>query len=138
MLGDSWGAGSVLVDLGKLELDLGRPEGGLDRLRQAARAFQQLGAHKRGLARVLEALARAAALEGRARRATRLAGAAAALRELIGAPLTAAEQRQVAASLEPVQAMLSAAERSAVWIEGWSLPTEQAVQYALDPNTGPH
>jgi predicted ATPase len=130
-LGDCWSAGSLLVDLGTLALDSGETDAGLDRFRQAAEAFRQLGGHKRGLARVLEGFALAASLEGNAQRAIRLAGAAAALRNAIGTPLTPAEQRQVTSSLERAHAALSPAVRSQAWSEGWTMTMEQAIEYGM-------
>lgn len=130
-LGDSWSAGSLLTDLGNLALTIGETSKGVDRLRQAVEAFQQFGGHRRGLARVLDGLARAASLHGAARRAIRLAAAAAAQRNLIGTALTPVEQRQVAADLQPAHAILGDAARSEAWVEGWTMTIEQAIEYGM-------
>ena len=129
-LSDPWSAGSVLTDLGTLALAGGDRDRGLDRLRQAVAALQQLGGHKRGLARVLEGLAFAASLGGDRRKAIVLSGAAAALRNAIGAPLTLWEQKQVSQGLEGVQT-LSAPDRTRAWSEGWTMSLDQAIEYAL-------
>ena len=128
-LGDSWSAGTLLNDLGNLALSGGETGKGVEHFRQAADAFQQLGGHRRGVARVLDGLARAASLNGDARRAVRLAGAAASLRNVIGTPLTPSEQRQAAADLETASARLSPAERSEAWVEGWAMTAEQALEH---------
>ena len=61
--------------------------------------FQELG-HKRGIARVLECLAASAAAQSNGEQSLRLAGAAAALRQRLGAPLTPAEQPKLEKALE--------------------------------------
>ncbi len=134
-LGDAWSAGSLLIDLGNLSLDAGDTSGAVERFREAVGAFQHLGGHRRGLARALEGFALAAAADRNARRAIRLAGAAAALRNAVGTPLTPSEQRWVAAGLEPAYGSVSQAERSAAWIEGWSMPVEQAIADGMREDT---
>jgi tetratricopeptide (TPR) repeat protein len=136
-LGDSWSAGTLLTDLGNLALGGGEVSKGLDRFKQALDAFQQLGGHKRGIARVLDGLSRAASLTGDARRAVRLAGAAASLRNVTGTALTPTEQRQAAADLESASARLTPAERSKAWVEGWEMTAEQALEYGTSGEDGP-
>ena len=70
--------------------------------RESLKFFEELE-HKRGIARLLECFACSAAAQQQAERALRLAGAAAALRQNIGAPLTAAEQAKLEAILEPAR-----------------------------------
>ncbi len=130
-LGDSWSVGSLLTDLGSLAIDQGDIEMALTRLREAFNAFQQLGGHKRGLARVLEGFACAAARQGDASRALRLAGAAAALRNVLGTSLVPAEQRQLLSNLRRADQQLGTADRSRVWMEGWTMTMERAIEYAL-------
>ena len=132
---DAWGTGSLLIDLGCLALGSRETAKGLDLFRQAAEAFQQLGGYKRGLARVLEGFAHAAALTGNAARAIRLAGAAAALRKATGTPLTPTEQQRVVSGLEPAHAALSHVEQSRAWIEGWTMTLEQAIEYGMSAET---
>ena len=131
-LGDAWSAGSLLTDLGGLALSHGEASRGVDFFRQATDAFQQHGGHRRGLARVLEGFALAASLDGDAQRAIRLAGAAAALRNALGTPLTPAEQQQVASGLEIAHAQLSPAARSQAWSEGWTMTLDQAIEFGLN------
>jgi predicted ATPase/serine/threonine protein kinase len=131
-LADEWSAGSLLTDLGGLALSHGEVSRGIDFFRQATDAFQQHGGHRRGLARVLEGFALAASLDGDAQRAIRLAGAAAALRNALGTPLTPAEQRQVTSGLEIAHAQLSPAARSQAWGEGWTMTLDQAIEFGLN------
>jgi predicted ATPase len=129
--GDPWSAGGLLIDLGMLALAGGDVSKATGLFREAMDAYQQLGGHKRGLARALEGLALAAAHTGEAQRAIRLAGAAGALRNAVGARLTPAEQHQVTAGLERARAALTSPERTAMWNEGWSMPVDAAIEYAI-------
>jgi hypothetical protein len=92
--------------------------------------FQELG-HKRGIARVLECLAVSAAARRRPEQSLRLAGAAAALRQRIGAPLIPAEQSRLETKLEPARNMLANAAGLEAWSSGWEMSVEEAVQEAL-------
>jgi hypothetical protein len=93
--------------------------------------FQDLG-HKRGIARALESLAVSAAGQSNAEQALRLAGAAAALRQRLGAPLTTTERPRLDKALEFARRSLGHAAGLTAWMEGWALPVEQAVQEALN------
>ena len=136
-LGDAWAAASLLTDLGNLALDRGDVAGAIRRFEDAAAAFGRHEGQRRGLARALEGLARAAGLDGRARDAVRLAASAATLRDAIGAPLTPAESLQLAAALEPAHRALDPVQRSAAWIEGAGMTAEQAVEAARPPGSAP-
>lgn len=129
-LGDRWGIAGTLADLG----NLAGAQGDYDRAnafyQESLRVFQELK-HKRGTARLLECFASAAAAQFRAERALRLAGAAAALRENIGAPLAAAEREKLEASLEAARQALSNADGATAWLEGWGLPVEQTIEKLL-------
>src|SRR5204862_7539056 len=90
-------------------------------LRERLKLFQELE-HKRGIARLLECFACSAAAQLEGERSLRLAGAAAALRQNIGAPLTPAEQAKLEASLHLARQALSNTAGVAAWLEGWTLP----------------
>jgi hypothetical protein len=64
-------------------------------------------------------------------RAARLCGAAAALREAIGAPLSAAERTDFDRTVAAVRAALGEEAFAAVWACGQALPLEQAIAEAL-------
>jgi hypothetical protein len=70
-----------------------------------------------------------------AERALRLAGAAAALRQNIGAPLTSAEQAKLEESLHAARQALTSAVAATAWLEGRALPVERAIEEALMPET---
>ena len=78
-----------------------------------------------------ECFACSAAIQLQPERSLRLAGAAAALRQALGAPLPPVEQAQVEKSLEPARKALSNSAASAAWLEGWGMPVEKAVEDAL-------
>ena len=100
--------------------------------------FQELG-HKRGVAKVLECLASSAAAQSNARQALHLAGAAAALRQRLGAPLAPAEAPRLEKALEFARRTLGSAASMTAWMEGWAMPVEEAIQEGLtrDGETNP-
>lgn len=128
-LRDGWGIASVLSDLASLSRDEGKHADARRLYGESMTMFQDLG-HKRGIARVLESLAVAIA-EPNAELSLRLAGAAAALRQRLGAPLTPTEQSRLEKSLEGARRTLGPAAGVRVWMEGWAMPIEQAVREAL-------
>jgi hypothetical protein len=96
--------------------------------------FQALG-HKRGIARVLECFACAAAAEQQPARSLRLAGAAAALRQSVGAALTRSEQAKLERGLEPARQTLTNSTAATVWFEGWTVPVEKSIEEVLMPHS---
>ncbi len=83
------------------------------------------------IAYVLEDMGCLAALQGQAERALRLVGAAAALREAIGAPLSPAEQAKLERTLKPARRQLDKAGQVSAQAEGRELSLKQAIDYAL-------
>jgi hypothetical protein len=65
------------------------------------------------------------------RSALRLAGAAAALRQSVGAPLPPAERARLDQNLEAARQAMSNTAGAAAWMEGWAMPAEKAIAYAL-------
>ncbi|MGD0404845.1 MAG: protein kinase [Candidatus Acidiferrales bacterium] len=131
-LGDRWGIAGTLADLGNLEREQ-RNCGEAQRLyRESLKTFQELE-HKRGVARLLECFACLAAAQQQAERSLRLAGTAAALRQNIGAPLTPPEQAKLEAILDPARQALVNTKSAMVWLEGWDMPFEKAVEEVLMP-----
>jgi tetratricopeptide (TPR) repeat protein len=131
-LGDRWGIAGTLADLGSLAREQRDFPGALSLYRESIKNFQELE-HKRGIARLLECFACSAAAQFHAERSLRLAGAAAALRQNIGAPLTPAEQVKLEASLESARQAISNTAGATAWLEGWALPVEKAVEEVLVP-----
>ena len=131
-LGDRWGTAGSLADLGNLALDQKNFSVADSLYRESIAMFQELD-HKRGIARLLECFASAAAAQSEPERALRLAGAAAALRQTVGGPLTPVEQIKLDVSLVEARVALTTAEGGRVWLEGWAMPIEKAIDTALTP-----
>jgi predicted ATPase/DNA-binding winged helix-turn-helix (wHTH) protein len=131
-LGDRWGIAGTLADLGSLAREQGDYLTARSMYRESIKLFRELD-HKRGIARLLECFACSAAAQLEAERSLRLAAAAAALRENIGAPLTPAEQARLDASLDQVRQALTYTAGMTAWSEGWTLPVEKAIEEVLMP-----
>jgi predicted ATPase len=133
-LDDRWGIAGTLADLGNLAREQKNCPAALPLYRESLKIFQELD-HKRGVARLLECCACSAAVEQQAERSLRLAGAAAALRKSIGAPLTPAEQAKLEAILEPARQALANTGSATAWLSGWDMPLENAIAEVLTPET---
>jgi predicted ATPase len=132
-LGDRWGIAGTLADLGSLAREQRNYPRVHSLYRESIKIFQELE-HKRGIARLLECFACSAAAQLQAERSLRLAGAAAALRQNIGAPLTPAEQAKLEAALAPARQALTNTVGVAAWLEGWTLPVDKIVEEVLMPD----
>jgi len=81
---------------------------------------------------VLESLAETAGAEaGQGERAARLLGAATALRERLGAPLSGPDLAELAQAVALAQAALGEAVWATVFAAGQALPLEEAIAEAL-------
>jgi predicted ATPase len=129
-LNDRWGVAGTLADLGNLAKEQGDYRLADSLYRESLKVFQELE-HKRGIARLLECFAGSAAVQSQPESALRLAGAAAALRQSIGAPLIPAEQVKLEKSLEPARKALTTAAGRTPWLEGWVMPIEKALESLL-------
>ena len=136
-LDDRWGIAGTLADLGNLAREQQHCSAALSLYRESLKIFQELD-HKRGIARLLECCACAASVEQQAERSLRLAGAAAALRKSIGAPLSPAEQAKLEAILEPARQALANTGSATAWLSGWDMPLENAIAEVLTPETASH
>jgi predicted ATPase/serine/threonine protein kinase len=131
-----WGIAGTLTDLGNLAREQRNFPKAQSHYLESLKLFQGLN-HKRGIARILEGFACTAAAQCFAERALRLAGAAAAFRQGIGAPLTPVEQTKLEANLSVARQALSNAAGVSAWLEGWNLPLESAVEEVLAPDSTP-
>jgi predicted ATPase len=129
-LGDGWGVASALCDLARLGAAQGKHEDAEHLYGESIKVFRDLG-HKRGIARVLECFAVSAAAQSRPEQALRLAGAAAALRQRVGAPLIPAEQARLESKLEPARGKLTNTAGLQAWSLGWEMSPEEAVDEVL-------
>jgi hypothetical protein len=130
-IGDQWGIASSLADLGNLARDQKNFVEAEALYRSSLSIFQKLE-HKRGIARILECFACSAAAQSKPERSLRLAGAASALRQSFGGPLTAEEHSQLEKNLEP--ARQSTNKGTNAWLEGWAMSVDTAIDEALLPN----
>jgi predicted ATPase len=131
-LGDRWGIAGTLADLGSLAREQRNYPAAHSLYRESIKLFQELD-HKRGIARLLECFACSAADRFEAERSLRLAGAAAALRQNIGAPLTPAEQAKLEASLDRARKASTNTAGATAWLEGWAMSVEKAIEEVLMP-----
>jgi predicted ATPase len=131
-LDDRWGIASSLADLGHLAREQKDYRAADSLYLESFNMFHALE-HKRGIARLLESFACSAAEQSDLERSLRLAGAAAALRESIGAPLTPSEQTKLERALEPTRRGLATAASRTAWLEGWVMPIEGVISDLLRP-----
>jgi len=80
---------------------------------------------------VLEYAGNLARAQDTPHRAARLYAAMEALREEIGVPVASADRAAYSGNVAAVRACLGDQAFEAVWAEGWAMPWEQAVEYAL-------
>jgi predicted ATPase len=134
-LSDRWGIAGCMADLGNLAREQKDYRAADSLYRESLRIFQELE-HKRGIARLVESFACSVAAQSEAERSLRLAGAAAALRQSIGAPLTPAEQGKLERGLEKAKQRLTTATGRTAWLEGWVMPVEKAIDDVLRTAAG--
>jgi tetratricopeptide (TPR) repeat protein len=128
--GDRQGISWALYELGNVFLaqgdDAAANRSFVESLAQARELRSQLG-----IAWSLSGFARLAAAHARPTLALRLAGAATALHELIGMPLTPAELAEFEKRIAPARRALGEAAAETAWAEGLALAVEQAISEAL-------
>jgi predicted ATPase len=128
---DHWGMARSWTDLGRVASEQNDHEGARALLAQALRAFAGLG-HTRGVAKVLEEFACVATHEQDFEHALTLCAAAEGLRQRIGALKREAERARVDRMLEPAWRNIDQSTSRAIWAQGWRMPLEQAIKYALN------
>jgi predicted ATPase len=129
------GVARSFFDLAGLARDQGDPVGAQSLYAEALALFHQLGL-TRDLVRVFEELASCAADHGSWDRSLRLAGAAGALRRMLGTPLPASRKARLERSLAAAREQLDNAAATIAWLEGAELPLKQAVAYAQQNDQG--
>ena len=95
------------------------------------RIFRDLG-QKRDSLLCLEGLAWVAEAQEHAQRSAVLYGAVAALRAATGAQVPPRDRASYGRSLDRVRARRGHAAFAAAWGDGYAMPLEQAIAYALD------
>jgi ATP/maltotriose-dependent transcriptional regulator MalT len=98
--------------------------------REGLHLHQELG-NRAGIADTLESIAALAATETQSERAVRLAGAAAGIREEVGAPLSPSSRAKLDRWLIPVRQALGSETTTLAWQAGRDMAAEQALDLAL-------
>ena len=128
---DGQGVGNCLIDLGRLASEEGEHASAHALFAESLRISRQLG-RKWDLAGVLEEMARSAVRQGGWERALRLAGAATALRQRIGAALSPIEKVKLDADLDPARRGLPGGAATTAWMRGWATSADDAIDYGLE------
>jgi predicted ATPase/class 3 adenylate cyclase len=129
-VGDKWFMANSLNNLGNVVRDQSDYEAAYELYNESLLINWELG-DKRALAYLLEDIGRMAILQGRFERALHLIGAASALREVIGSPLSPAEQSALEEALTPAQQELDPAAQATAMEAGKAMSLDQAVEYVL-------
>ena len=130
--GDKRYVSIALNGLAKVMGALREPVRALALFRESLSLRKEMGA-RRGIAESLEGLAgMAGAAQGHHQRAARLFGAAAALRQTIGAPVPLVERAEVDRNVAATRAQLDEVTFGAAWAEGQAMTMEQAISFALE------
>jgi predicted ATPase/DNA-binding CsgD family transcriptional regulator/DNA-binding XRE family transcriptional regulator len=129
-LGARWWIVETLAPLGQLALEQGDVGQAHTCLAESLKLAQEL-ADRASMVRALEGLAQLGAVQGAPRHALRLAGAAAALRDSIRAPLAPVERSRLERRLASARRTLGERAAQAAWAEGRALPLQQVVDLAL-------
>ena len=125
----------ALQHLAEVTLALGNDDLALSHYTESLRVAHDVGDAWRA-ARALEGLAVTLAQQGRGRLALRLAGAAAGLRDDLGAPLPPAERDRLDASLAAARDALGEEPASRAESEGRAAPLEQLVREVGELDAG--
>jgi predicted ATPase/DNA-binding CsgD family transcriptional regulator len=125
-----WWIAETAAQLGQLALEQGELAQAGSWLSESLALARDL-LDQAGLARALEGIAQLVAVQRVPRDALRLAGAAAALRERMHAPLALPERSRLERRLAPARRILGEPAAEADWAEGRALPQLQAIDLAL-------
>jgi non-specific serine/threonine protein kinase len=119
-----------LTYLGRVALDQDDPARAVPLYAESLELQRQLG-NTRAIAANLEGLAGAAVAQARLPSAARMLGAAAALRDAIGASPQPADVAMRARTIAAVQASLGDERFAALWLEGQAMSADEAIAHAL-------
>ena len=129
-LGDRHGIAYSLVNLGAVALDRADYAAADPLLKESLTLFQSVG-DPRGVAYALEEIARLGQGQSRSHRAAQTFGAADALRQASGSPLSPEEQKKIEQRTAAAREALGDDAFTSAWEAGQSMTLEQAVEYAL-------
>ncbi|HYR51653.1 MAG TPA: protein kinase [Candidatus Dormibacteraeota bacterium] len=134
-LGDQWGMTFSLRELGVAAERSGAFAEARNLLVEGLRILKDLG-DREGVAESLESLAGLAVGQRQYDRALRLAGAALALREMLGSPLMPADRQRLDSRLREARQGLGKQVATRAFIEGRGFSFERALQYGLAEESG--
>ena len=100
--------------------------------RETINEWQRMG-HRAAVAHQMECLAFMAKSQEQVEKATKLLGAAEALRQKIGIAMAPYEREEYEREVADLKANMDGKEFASLWAEGRSLSMEQAIQFALAP-----
>jgi predicted ATPase/DNA-binding SARP family transcriptional activator len=129
-LGDQINAAWLISNLGLVELEQGAYEQAMLRLSMCLPVLYKLG-DKEATAQCLERMASVIGHMGKVEQAVRLFGSVAALRQEIGAVMSAEEQSWYERHLPPLRAQLCSDDFTVAWQRGAMMSLARAVEYAL-------
>ena len=129
-LGSKRGIAAALVNQGRAALYTKDPARATQLLTESLRLFNQVG-DRAGIAECFEALAGAFCASGKIVRAAQLLGAAEALREKIGVPLSPIERDTYNATVAAVMKQTDPYTFPEAWAEGRAFALEHAIAIAL-------
>ncbi len=129
-MGDQRGTAIALLNLGSATSGLGSHEEARGLYEQSLILFRQLG-DQQATPYVLDGLADAANAQGQSERAARLLGAAEAVRQQIGTPLSAHAREKVNQAADAIRRDMGADAFAAAWDAGRAMTLDAAVKYAL-------
>jgi predicted ATPase/DNA-binding SARP family transcriptional activator len=128
------GIANAQGNLGLVSLYEGDREGAAARFHQALTLAREAGA-KRTIAEALYGLAAVAAIDGDGQRSASLWGAADAILESMGSPISAPEQFAVDRYLEPTRAALDDDLHVTLRAKGGSMSLDEVLTYAFEQST---
>jgi non-specific serine/threonine protein kinase len=129
-LGDDMYLANSLANLGHTALVLANLEEAASSFRESLEIRQALGITL-GMAECLEGFAAVAGAAGHARRAARLYGAADALREVTGAPVSTTDRAEYDELLERIRRRLGAPSFQSEWTAGRATELDEATRLAM-------
>lgn len=129
-IGDKWALGNTLVNLGNALRGLGYYQDSYLLYQESLQINRDLG-DRWMLAYLLENIGGLLSLQGEGVRALHLAGAATAIRAMLGTPLSSADQSQLDQALAPARQALGVTGAATAWEAGHALTLEQAIAEAL-------
>ena len=130
-LGDKLGIASSLHNLGNAVGEKGEYRRAMTLYREGLALCRELG-YKPGIVMYIEGMASLAATQNQMEQAVCLFGAAGALRKVIGAPLSAAEEADDARYIAMARDALDDETFAAAWTRGQAMSLEESIAYALE------